>query len=266
GCFHPSATIVRLEEASMQQTEEVFVGVDVAKAGLSSCIHGRTGRCDLTNDESGIAAWLATLPQQAMIAVESTGCYHQLLVRLAHGSGRRAFVLNARDVYFYAKALGARGKSDRTDAQVIARYLAEHHASLRSWEPASDEQDRLQKLLRCRTGVVSKRESLRQVLRDVPQLDITALERQFDALLDDIDAQVAALIAQDADLKRKCATLSTITGLGPLYQSITAKGFKPTQAMVILARKLLRVAWAVWKSEKAFDATMIGGLPACVKP
>src|SRR6185437_1218106 len=316
GCFHPSATIVRLEEASMQQTEEVFVGVDVAKAGLSSCIHGRTGRRDLTNDESGIAAWLATLPQQAMIAVESTGCYHQLLVRLAHGSGRRAFVLNARDVYFYAKALGARGKSDRTDAQVIARYLAEHHASLRSWEPASDEQDRLQKLLRCRTGVVSKRESLRQVLRDVPQLDITALERQFDALLDDIDAQVAALIAQDADLKRKCATLSTITGigplgsamlgalfsriafangdavvaysgldprpndsgartgrrrlskrgnpelrrqlylaafaatrskaLGPLYQSIKAKGFKPTQAMVILARKLLRVAWAVW--------------------
>lgn len=319
----------------MQHTEEVFVGVDVAKASLSTYIHGRTGRCDLSNDEDGIAVWLATLPKRAAIAVESTGRYHQLLVRLAYASGRRVFVLNARDVFFYAKALGARGKSDRTDAEVIARYLAEHHASLRNWEPASDEQDRLQQLLRCRSGVVSKRESLRQVLHEVQQLDVSALERQFDALLDDIDAQAAVLIARDADLKRKCALLSTITGigplgsamlgalfsriafangdavvaysgldprpndsgaktgrrrlskrgnpelrrqlylaafaatrskaLGPLYQSIKAKGFKPTQAMIILARKLLRVAWAVWKSEKPFDVTMIGGFSTCVK-
>jgi transposase len=333
--FHPSAYIVRLEETSMQQTEDVFVGVDVAKASLSACIHGRPSRCDLANHEQGITAWLGTLPPRALIAVESTGRYHQLLVRLAHASGRRAFVLNARDVFFYAKALGARGKSDRTDAQVIARYLAEHHASLRSWEPASDEQDRLQQLLRCRAGVVAKRESLRQVLRDVQQLDATALEQQFNALLADIDAQVATLIAQDADLTRKCAALRTITGigpqgsamlgalfsriafangdavvaysgldprpndsgaragrrrlskrgspelrrqlyltafaashskaLGPLYRSIKAKGFKPTQALVILARKLLRVAWAVWKSEEAFDPSMIGSFPACAK-
>jgi transposase len=316
----------------MQQTEDVFVGVDVAKASLSACIHGGTGRRDLANQEQDITAWLATLPPQAMIAVESTGRYHQLLVRLAHASGRRTFVLNARDVYFYAKALGARGKSDRADAQIIARYLAEHHASLRSWEPASGEQDRLQQLLRCRAGIVTKRESLRQVLREVPQLDVEALEEQFTALLGEIDAQVAALIAQDATLQRKCAALSTITGIGPLgsamlgalfsriafangdavvaysgldprpndsgartgrrrlskrgnpelrrqlylaafaatrsktlrplYESIKARGFKPTQAMVILARKLLRIAWAVWKSEKAFDPEKIGSLPA----
>lgn len=41
--------------------------------------------------------------------------------------------------------------------------------------------------------------------------------------------------------------------LKPLYESIKAKGFAPTQALVILARKLLRVAWAVWKSGMPFD-------------
>jgi transposase len=41
--------------------------------------------------------------------------------------------------------------------------------------------------------------------------------------------------------------------LRPLYESIKSKGFAPTQALIILARKLLRVAYAVWKSGQAFD-------------
>ncbi|WP_341888535.1 transposase, partial [Variovorax sp. YR752] len=53
--------------------------------------------------------------------------------------------------------------------------------------------------------------------------------------------------------------------LKPLYQSIKTKGFAPTQALVILARKLLRIAWAVWNSEKNFDVRMLGLSPACEK-
>jgi transposase len=41
--------------------------------------------------------------------------------------------------------------------------------------------------------------------------------------------------------------------LGPLYQSIKTKGFASTQALVILARKLLRVAFAVWRGTAPFD-------------
>jgi transposase len=319
----------------MQQTQELFVGVDVSKSSLSICIHGQVGQRALGNERAAIVAWLDTLPAAAAIAVESTGRYHQLLVGLAHASGRRVFVLNARDVYFYAKALGARGKTDRTDAQVIARYLAEHHAQLHSWAPASQTQQRLTKLLRCRAGVTTKRESLRQVLRELPDLDSSYLEKQFEAFLSDIDNQVSTLIQQDEQLCPKSAELRTIPGigaqgsamltvlfsripfanadavvaysgydprandsgtkvgirrlskrgdaelrrqlfmaafaaahskaLGPLYRSIKAKGFKPTQALVILARKILRFAWAVWKSGKAFDPSLLSQPPACAK-
>ncbi len=319
------------------QAQEMLIGVDVAKASLSSCIHGMAGRQELSNDEASIGSWLATLPSQAAIAVESTGRYHLKLVQMAHASGRRVFVLNARDVYFYAKALGTRGKTDRTDAKVIARYLAEHHDSLRLWEPGTAVQERLQELLRCRTGVTIKRMSLRQVMRDVAGLEaaVARLEREFDALLQQIDGQVADLLAQDSQLSEGCAALRTITGfgpqgsallaallsrvsfanadalvaysgldprpddsgaktgrrriskrgspelrrqlylaafaashskaLGPLYRSIKAKGFKPTQALVILARKLLRVAWAVWKTRKPFDPSLIGLSAACAR-
>jgi transposase len=39
----------------------------------------------------------------------------------------------------------------------------------------------------------------------------------------------------------------------PLYQQLRSRGFKTTEALVILARKLLRVAYAVWCSGKPFE-------------
>lgn len=321
----------------MRHEDVVFIGVDVSKSALWSCTHCSGERREVPNDEPAIRAWLASLPPTAQLAVESTGRHHQLLVRLVHASGRRVFVLNARDVFFYAKALGTRGKTDRKDAHVIARYLAEHHRDLKPWTPTGASQERLQQLLRCRAGVASKRSALRQVLRDMASLElpVRALERQFDALLAEIDAQVAALVDEDPEFSGRCSRLRTITGigpqgsamlgvlfsrfhfanadavvaysgldprpddsgrrqgkrhiskrgspqlrrqlylaafaaahskaLGPLYRSIKAKGFKPTQALVILARKLLRVAWAVWKTGKDFDAALLGASPACTK-
>ena len=112
------------------QAQQVFIGVDVAKDSLVSCIHGLAKPQVVANEERAIKGWLKTLAPQAVIGMESTGRYHQSLARLAHQAGLRVYVLNAKDVYFYAKALGARGKTDPGDARVIARYVAEHHAAL----------------------------------------------------------------------------------------------------------------------------------------
>lgn len=321
----------------MQDTQAVFVGVDVAKSTLSTFIHGQSVRRDLANTAEAIRAWLDTLPDQAWIAVESTGRYHAQLVMLAHVSGHKAFVLNARDVFYYAKALGKRGKSDRSDAQVIARYLAEHHDELKPWAPMTSTQTHLQELLRCRAGVATKQSSLRQVLRGVDELqpEIDGLNEKFGALLERIDAEIARLIADDEQLHRRAQALRTIPGVGAqgsallaalfsripfanadavvaysgldprpndsgeksgrrriskrgspelrrqlylsafaagrsrqlreLYRSIKARGFKPTQALVILARKLLRVAWAIWKTGEPFDKEKLGPAPTCAK-
>ena len=51
----------------------------------------------------------------------------------------------------------------------------------------------------------------------------------------------------------------------PLYQTLLAKGFKTTQAIVIIARKLLRIAFAIWTSNSSFDPTQIGK-QGCKKP
>lgn len=313
----------------------VFVGVDVAKATLSWSMHGSPGQFDLSNDERSITAWLQTLPEDAAIAVESTGKFHLNVVRLAHLSGRHAYVLNARDVFFFAKALGVRAKTDRTDARLIASYLAQHRAELKPWAPPTPLQERVQALLRCRAAVSTKRSSLRQALKEVDGLEgaVSELEHTFDALLAEIDGQITAQLASDEGLSQKRELLCSITGvgpqasalltgllsriafanvnaliaytgldprpndsgskvgrrrltkrghpelrrqlylcafaaahskaLGPLYRSIKAKGFKPTEALVILGRKILRIIWAVWNSGKPFEPSLALPKEAC---
>jgi hypothetical protein len=46
---------------------------------------------------------------------------------------------------------------------------------------------------------------------------------------------------------------SRSTALKPLYQALRAKGFATTEPFVIIGRKLLRVALAVWRGVEPFD-------------
>lgn len=311
------------------QAKDVFVGVDVAKDTLVSCIWGVSKPQVVANEERAIKRWLETLSPRTAIGMESTGRYHHSLAQLAHQRGLRVYVLNARDVYFYSKALGARGKTDPWDAQVIARYIAEHHESLHEWAPGTAAQARVQELLQRRSRVAVCRASLRQSLAGMDELApaVLGLEQQFEQLLRQLDRQVQAAVASEPELSKGSALLQTISGigsqsgamlaallsriefanadalvaysgldprpcdsgtrsgrrrlskrgspflprqmylaalaatrskaLGPSYQALRDKGFKSTQAVVILARKLLRIAWAVWKSCKPFDAARL---------
>lgn len=307
------------------QEAGVFIGVDVSKAELVISTVGERRPCCIANEPASIGRWLRELAPSALIAMESTGRYHALLAQLASQAGFTVYVLNARDVFFYARALGTRGKTDGVDAGVIARYLAEHHAHLHPWRAASSLQQRLQELLSRRAQIAVHRSALNQVMSgvDVSDLDVRALQDAFDALLRSIDEKVQQLIAGDAQLAAGCRRLRTITGIGaqtsallvtlfsrfdfanadalvaysgldprpndsgakhgrrrlskkgpallrrqmflagfaashskalkPLYLAIRAKGFTTTQALVILGRKLLRVAFAVWKGNESFD-------------
>lgn len=51
----------------------------------------------------------------------------------------------------------------------------------------------------------------------------------------------------------------------PLYVALRAKGFATTEAIVIIARKLLRIAFAVWTSKQPFNPDKLE-FQACKKP
>ena len=119
-----------------------FIGVDVSKSQLVISVDDQPP-LSVANDMAHITHWLAAMPRDCCIAMESTGRYHLLLAQLASQAGLVVYVLNARDVYFYAKALGARAKSDALDCAVIRRYVQEHYQSLYPWQPSTELQQQL---------------------------------------------------------------------------------------------------------------------------
>ena len=197
--------------------ESLNIGIDVAKAQLViGVIEHPELNCVLPNTISSIKRWLRQLPEGARIAVEATGGYHTQVVHLAQQMGFAAYVLNARDVHHYVKALGLRGKTDRTDAQAIGRFLKEHHARLRTFDPVGQAEQEVERLLRRRAVLVDQKEGLQLSLRDLTMLNkpIKALIQQFDRLIAAIDEQITLQIHSDPEIAQQFTRLQTIPGVG----------------------------------------------------
>lgn len=315
------------------QLNSMIHGVDVAKDELCVGPLGSKAVQRVSNDAASIDIWLRQLPKGSIVAMESTGRYHRLLAQLAYKAGMRVYVLNARNVHFYAKALGMRSKTDRVDTAVIAQYVAEHQDKLHPWRPEVALPGPVEELIRRRALVVTKRESLRQCLRECPELKEAwqRLDQALGDFLRCIEAKIKTRIKTDEKLCTAQRRIQTVIGFGPLgsallaglldripfassdalvaysgwdprpddsgrkrgrrrltkagpaymrrqwymvgftaartkalkpvYLALRARGLATTEAAIALARKLLRAAYAVWKTGRPFDLDMFLGQP-----
>jgi transposase len=204
----------------MQTTTVVttFIGVDVSKDTLVSCVHESGARRTITNQRGAIEAWLKTLPAGSAIGMEATSTYHELLADLAQRAGLLVYVLNPKDVHRYAKGVGVRAKTDRVDAALIARYIEREHSQLHPYCPPSPEQRQLQRLLNRRAKLSHTRSSVQQSLRDLPEMKtpLRQLLERFDALVALIDARIKVLINACPQRQAANARLRSIKGVGPV--------------------------------------------------
>jgi len=313
-----------------------FIGVDVSQRTLDIAAGETAQVLQLEHTERAIRGWLKTLPKGCRIGVESTGTLHRLLVRCAIAAGHLVYVLNARDLSHYARSLGRRAKTDRLDARLIARYLANEHMNLHPYRLPTKIQAQIDELVGRRHKVVVAHGALRQSLVGVAQ-ELKAYKkmmRALDSLLEEIDQLLAALIAQDEQLSPIAQRLRTMVGFGPLlsttmahaltrhpfknadaviayigydprprdsgqkrgrrylskrgpaemrrllftaamsasktklwrpfYQRYRDRGLPSTAALIVLARKLARIAFSIVKHGTVFDPSRIKN--ACAQP
>lgn len=201
-----------------------FVGVDVSKATLEMAMEGQAGSVCIANAQAAIRPWLKSLPAGCCIGVESTGAYHQAFTRLALAAGHTVYLLNARELSHYARAVGRRAKTDRLDAQLIARYLAREQAHLHPYRLPTDLQAQLDSLVQRRHAAVVSGTTLRQsfsALTPVPRT-LARVLRTLQALIDELDQRLQALIAQDPQLHTAAQHLHSVVGFGPLLSSTLA--------------------------------------------
>lgn len=103
--------------------EEVFVGVDVAKAWLDvGWLGGQTLRVDYTAEAvAGLVQRLQS-EQPTLVVMEATGGLETELAGALVAAGMPVAVVNPRQVRDYAKATGRLAKTDRIDALVLAGF------------------------------------------------------------------------------------------------------------------------------------------------
>ena len=170
--------------------------MDVASKHLDAALYGAKSVERFDNSSTAIARWLGKLAPSSCIALESTGRYHRALAEAAHAKGLAVYVLNPRDVRSYARSVGMRGKTDRLDAQVLARYLAHEHRELRCWQPQPAEQQALDERLRQRGTLVKHQQALRMSGADCAELNkgMQPLMKEFVKLLKLMDKQITASV------------------------------------------------------------------------
>jgi transposase len=102
----------------------MFIGIDVSKARLDVAIRPSAEKLSVSNNEAGIQALVTRLSEikPALIVLEATGGLERSVSGALGSAQLPVVVVNPRQVRDFAKALGQLAKTDRIDAEVLARF------------------------------------------------------------------------------------------------------------------------------------------------
>ena len=169
----------------------VGVGIDVSKSHLDAAWSHTDRRLRVKNTQAGwekLTSVLGTINEQRLV-VEATGGYESGI--LEHLSQRGYWVcrVNPRQARDFAKGLGQLAKTDRLDAEILAK-MAVKVDTLTRYTPAPKAQQELGTWVRRRIQVLHILQAARQQQEglDDPQLrrwlrsEIVSLQRQLDRI------------------------------------------------------------------------------------
>ena len=80
------------------------------------------------------------------VCLEATGIYGDAIARALHEAGEIVSVVNPAAIRAFGKSQLKRHKTDKADAQLIARFCALHHPA--PWTPPSPQYEQLQAMVR----------------------------------------------------------------------------------------------------------------------
>ena len=222
---------------------EVVAGIDVGKAQLDVSIEsGAVQRFE--NSTAGITALVRWLKAAGVtVAVcEPTGGYERQLVKRLHTALPVVAVAHPNKVRAFARACGKEAKTDRLDAQVLARYGSV--MDLEGTPAPSPEREALQAALQRRQELVAQRvqerNRLDKGLSAASRHSITRHIRWLDKEIERLDQQYQATVQGSQDLRQRAQLLSSMRGVGDLTAAIITAflpelGQLPGKALAALA-------------------------------
>jgi transposase len=197
-----------------------YVGIDVSKDRLDVHVQPSGEAFAVARDGEGLAVLVARLKPLApqLVAVEATGGFEMTVAAAIAGAALPLAVVNPAQVRHYAQALGRHAKTDRIDAEVIARFAAATRPEPR---PLPDEATQLlADLVMRRRQIITMMVAERQRAARLPtrlkrscERVVRLLEKELAALDQEIDTAVRGSPAWRAkeDLLASCTGIGDIT-------------------------------------------------------
>lgn len=212
------------------------LGIDMAKLTFVAALRFDRQRClkaEFENRSGGfqkLRTWLRThgAGGSLRIAVESTSVYAEELLHWLHARGHEVFLLNAERVAHFGRVCGQRNHTDRADAELIARFIAQHDAT--PWQPPPPEQKDLRSLTRARAQIVACIQSLGlqvQTATGPARPHLQSLLRAARRELAAIGQAIAAHLKAHPTLAQQVRRLMSLKGLGLVTAAILVAELPP---------------------------------------
>lgn len=213
----------------MKQLDLPVLGIDVSKDSLEVVLllsADRHRHKTIRNAPAGFRAlstWLSKSGAERVHAcLEATGPYAEAAALFLHEGGHVVSLVNPRRIKGYAESQLQRSKTDRADAQLIARFCQRERPE--PWRPPAPEERQLRELVRHRDALVRERDQNRNRLdtaeHEAVRHSIEAVLDMLEAQLSEIGSRIEAHLEAHPALRQQRDLLITIPGVGKLTAAV----------------------------------------------
>lgn len=200
-----------------------ILGLDISKETIDAYLLDDRGESSkkISNNAKGfkqLKQWLTNRrAKDVHVCMEATGSYYEDVAESFADTGYTVSVVNPAQIKSYAESLLSRAKTDAVDAKIIAQFCRSQQPP--AWNPPSPKERKLRGLVRF-CGKLKETRASYEVQRETPNL-IKEVGRSIDELIDElnqqiktVEAEIAALIDNDPDLRQRYRLLTSINGIG----------------------------------------------------
>ena len=194
------------------------IGIDISKHSFDVFVLEKNKELVLTNDSEGIfkCVELCQKIQPGLVVMEATGGYEMPLASHLQAEGFGVAIINPRRIRDFARALGQMAKTDKIDAQVIAKFAATLEPT--PHELISDNSRKLKALIARRKQLLGMHTAelnrMDHAFDNEVKQSIEAIVKAIEKQLDKVDKETDDVIRQMPELKQKAEFLQSIPGIG----------------------------------------------------
>ena len=196
------------------------VGIDVSKERLDVCSLPDGGTFSVANDRASIDELIARLLEGVrpeLVVLEATGKYERPAAVAVAAAGIAVAVVNPRQARDFAKAAGRLAKTDRIDAEVLARFAGAvgPRPSVLPDEEARVLQDILLRRRQLLEMMVAEKNRL-QMASEAVARRIAAHVRWLEKELSRVDRELDEAVRESKTWRANEELLRSVPGVGPV--------------------------------------------------